>query len=103
MPELPEVQTIVSDLNKVLPGLKITGVWTDWKKMLKNQKSFEDFKKEILGKKILKLRRRAKYILIDLEGNKTLIIHQKLTGHLLYGKWEQKNGEWKSKIPGPIG
>ena len=36
MPELPEVQTIVSDLQKILPGLKIGDVWTDWKKMFKN-------------------------------------------------------------------
>ena len=35
MPELPEVQTIVSDLQKILPGLKIGDVWTDWKKMFK--------------------------------------------------------------------
>ena len=35
MPELPEVQTIVTDLQKILPGLKIGDVWTDWKKMLK--------------------------------------------------------------------
>ena len=29
MPELPEVQTTVSGLKKVLPGLKILDVWTD--------------------------------------------------------------------------
>ncbi len=29
MPELPEVQTIVNDLNKVLPGLKVRDVWCD--------------------------------------------------------------------------
>ena len=33
MPELPEVQTIVTDLQKILPGLKIGAVWTDWEKM----------------------------------------------------------------------
>lgn len=103
MPELPEVQTIVSDLNKVLPGLKIAGAWTDWKKMIKNPKSFEEFKKELAGRKILNVKRRAKLILINLSGNKTLIIHQKMTGHMLYGKWKQNNKkEWKSVLPGPI-
>lgn len=29
MPELPEVETIVNDLKKVLPGLKIRDVWSD--------------------------------------------------------------------------
>lgn len=93
MPELPEVQTIVSDLNKVLPGLKITDVWTDW---------FKNFKKELVGKKILNLQRKAKFILINLSGNKTLVIHQKLTGHLLYGKWKWKENGWISVLSGPI-
>ena len=93
MPELPEVQTIVSDLNKILPGLKITDIWTDW---------FKDFKKELVGRKILNLKRRAKFILINLSGNKTLIIHQKLTGHLLYGKWKWKENGWMSVLSGPI-
>ena len=87
MPELPEAQTIVSDLRKILPGLKIVGVETDWKKMFKNC-SFENFKKEVVGEKILDVRRIGKNILIDLTGNKTILVHQKMTGHFLYGKWE---------------
>ena len=87
MPELPEAQTIVSDLRKILPGLKIVGVETDWKKMFKNC-SFENFKKEVVGEKILDVRRIGKNILIDLTGNKTILVHQKMTGHFLYGNWE---------------
>jgi len=87
MPELPEVQTIVSDLRKILPGLKIAGVETDWGKMFKNS-SLENFKKEVVGEKILDVRRLGKNILIDLTGNKTILVHQKMTGHFLYGKWE---------------
>ncbi len=34
MPELPEVQTIVNDLNKKVAGRKIAGIWFDWPKML---------------------------------------------------------------------
>jgi formamidopyrimidine-DNA glycosylase len=86
MPELPEVETIVRDLNKNVKGLKITGAWVDWKKIIKYPK-YEIFAKQIKNRKILRTRRRAKYILIDLSGNKTLIIHQKISGHLLYGKW----------------
>src|SRR3989344_4367280 len=97
MPELPEVQTIVSDLQKILPGLKITGVETDWKKMFKNC-SFENFKKEVVGKNIL----------IDLSGGKTILVHQKMTGHFLYGNWKRVTppvaGEarWLSKEAGAI-
>ena len=94
MPELPEVETIVKDLNKTVKGLKITGVWTDWKKIIKKP-SYNEFVKQIKNRKILKAKRRAKYILINLSNNKTLIIHQKISGHLLYGKWEVKGGEIK--------
>src|SRR3989338_2764680 len=87
MPELPEVQTIVSDLRKILPGLKIMGVETDWKKMFKNA-SFENFKKGVVGEKILDVRRLGKNILIDLSRGKTILAHQKMTGHFLYGNWE---------------
>jgi formamidopyrimidine-DNA glycosylase len=95
MPELPEVQTIITDLKKVLPGLKITGFWTDIP-------SFKKIKKEITGRKILKLERKGKNILIHLSGGITLLVHQKLTGHLLYGKWGLGGGDWKSKISGPL-
>ena len=101
MPELPEVETIVKDLNKTVQGLKITDVWTDWKKMIKKP-SYPEFVKQIKNRKILKAKRRAKYILIDLSENKTLIIHQKISGHLLYGKWAVKEKEIKSLLPGPL-
>ncbi len=95
MPELPEVQTIVTDLKKVLPGLKITDFWTDIP-------SFRKIEKEVVGKKILKLERRGKNILIVLSDNKTLVIHQRMTGHFLCGKWELQGKEWKSLISGPL-
>ena len=102
MPELPEVETIVRELNREVLGRAFFDVWTDFPKMIKKPKSFEEFRKEIKGKKILNIRRRGKNILFDLSGNKTLLIHQKLTGHLLLGKWELEKGEWEAKIPGPL-
>jgi len=95
MPELPEVETTVKDLNKKIKGLRIQDVWTDWAKMIKSPKDFNTFKKEIVGEKIRKVERRGKNILFRLN-SKTLLIHQKLTGHLLIGKWTLKNKEWKS-------
>lgn len=89
MPELPEVQTIVDDLNKKIIGRRITGAWFDFKKLIKKPAA-KDFKKLIKGKKILRVGRRAKNILIYLSGDLLLLIHQKLTGHLLVGKWKVK-------------
>jgi len=91
MPELPEVQTIVSDLNKKLKGHVFKKIWTDWPKSF--QTSFAIVKKELVGRKIIGVRRRAKNILIDLSGSKTLLIHLKMTGHLLY-----RERGWKNKV-----
>ena len=102
MPELPEVETIVRELRKKVVGLKITDVWVDWPKTVKQAGGIENFRKQVKGKKILSVRRRAKYIIMDIEGEKTLFIHQKISGHLLYGKWEMEDGAWKSQISGPL-
>jgi formamidopyrimidine-DNA glycosylase len=94
MPELPEVQTVVDGLNQKIKGKKILSVWTDYKsdfyfgkESIKDPKYFKKFSKEILGQKILKAERRAKNILIFLENKKTILIHLKMTGHLLYGNY----------------
>jgi formamidopyrimidine-DNA glycosylase len=105
MPELPEVHTTVTGLQKVLPGLTITHIWTDmWseaklsKNTIKDRSYFPYFEKYVLGKKIIRVHRRAKHILIDLDNGFTMIIHMKMTGHLMYGKYVQNkkyNGrEW---------
>lgn len=92
MPELPEVQTIVTDLNRKIKGDVITDFWSDWKKALKNI-SVEKFKKEIKGKKILETKRIGKNIFINLSGNKTIHIHLKMTGHLLVKSQKVQNSE----------
>jgi len=102
MPELPEVETIVKDLKKRVLERTFVDVWTDFPKMIKKPANFEQFKKEIKRKKIEEIRRRGKNILIELSENKTLLIHQKLTGHLLMGKWQIINGKWQPEEKGPL-
>ncbi|MBU6370648.1 MAG: bifunctional DNA-formamidopyrimidine glycosylase/DNA-(apurinic or apyrimidinic site) lyase [Patescibacteria group bacterium] len=101
MPELPEVQTTVSILQKTVTGRTIRDVWTDYgsafhtgKQNIKDKNYFSYFKKETIGKRILGARRRAKNVLIDVSGNKTILVHMKMTGHLLYGKYIFKGGKW---------
>jgi len=81
MPELPEVQTIVDDLNRKIKGDSIAGFWSDWKKTVKMP--IEKFEKEIKNKKILSASRIGKNIFLNLSGGKTIYIHLKMTGHLL--------------------
>lgn len=105
MPELPEVTTTVNGLNEVLSKLTIRDVWSDYflrtknkrKDTIKNKKYFEKFKNEIVGEKFKNAERRGKNILIHLSNNKTILIHMKMTGHLLYGKYVWENNNWISK------
>lgn len=101
MPELPEVTTIVSGLNKKVKNLIIKDVWTDWAKIIKSQ-TFEQFKNGVVDRKILNSERVGKNILMHLSGGKTILLHMKMTGHLLYGKWIKNDGIWKSEEKGPL-
>ena len=102
MPELPEVQTTVDGLNSKVLKRTFVDVWSDWKKLVKKPKDFELFKKEIKNKKIIKVWRRAKNIILDLSDGYSLLVHLKMTGHLLVGKWEQAEEKWKPIKEGPL-
>lgn len=102
MPELPEVETTVRGLNSKVLGRTFVDVWSDWKKMVKKPNDFELFKKQIKGKKIKKVWRRAKNIIFELSDNYSLLIHQKMTGHLMVGGWEKKNNKWEPINKGPL-
>ena len=82
MPELPEVQTVVNDLNAKIVGDTVVSFWSEWPSAIKN-KTLKTFQKEIVGRHILGVRRIGKNIFIDLSGKKTLYLHLKMTGHLL--------------------
>ena len=101
MPELPEVETTMRGLKKEVLSKTFIGVWTDFPKIIKKPKNFEKFKKEIKGKKIQKIWRRGKNILFELSNKKTLLVHQKLTGHLLVGKWQKAGNIWQAPS-GPL-
>jgi formamidopyrimidine-DNA glycosylase len=81
MPELPEVQTIISDLNRKIKGDTIVDFWSDWKKTVRMP--IGRFEKEIRDREILGAKRIGKNIFINLSGRKTIYIHLKMTGHLL--------------------
>ena len=111
MPELPEVQTTVNGINVTSKGRIIKSVWTDYnspyyakKEDIKNPLFFKHFKKEVEGQKIIKAERRAKNILIHLTHDKTILIHMKMTGHLMYGKYKfnKKQKKWQPEESGPL-
>lgn len=105
MPELPEVTTTVNGLKRTIVGLTFLDVWTDldrdnpikqFKNTIKDRNFFKKFKKEIKGSKIISVERRAKNILINLSNKKTILIHLKMTGHIIVGKYNynKKENKW---------
>ena len=96
MPELPEVETTTRGLRNTIVGRTIKNAWTDLstkdkrqRDAIANPKYFIIFKKEILNKKVLSVERRAKNILINLNNQKTILVHMKMTGHLLFGDYKK--------------
>lgn len=88
-------------------GRKIIGVWFDAPKIIKKPKA-QELGKQIKGLKIVSVKRRGKNILIYLTNyhlpvtNYILLVHQKMTGHLLYGTWNMKHGTWIPTKKGPL-
>jgi formamidopyrimidine-DNA glycosylase len=78
MPELPEVETVMRGLETVLAGQRIQKV-----RLARGDLRFPfppDFAKRIEGRRVLRLKRRAKYILAFLEGGEVLILHLGMSG-----------------------
>jgi formamidopyrimidine-DNA glycosylase len=101
MPELPEVQTVVSELKPKLKNKVIKDVRILMPKMvsigpatLPNLRKTDEslatkFAQTLKGQKITDVTRRAKLIIIDLAGKYALLVHLKMTGQFIYlGKKE---------------
>ena len=82
MPELPEVETVVRGLNRLIVKKKITAVRHDWPKSFPNSPSSVDV--FMIGSEIKQVRRRAKVIIIDLTSDYSLVVHLKMTGQMVY-------------------
>jgi formamidopyrimidine-DNA glycosylase len=81
MPELPEVETIAAGLRRTIVGKKVKTIQAVFPHIVKQ--NFNVFKKAVTQKKIRRVRRKGKYLLIDLSGDKTILIHLGMTGNLL--------------------
>lgn len=81
MPELPEVETVRRGLAPVVEGEVIAQARVNRPDL---RWPFPDRMAERLtGQRVERLRRRSKYILADLSGGETLIVHLGMTGRML--------------------
>ncbi len=86
MPELPEVETIRREAERVLVGRRISKVKILDPKPIKGQE-------RLLAKlraKIKRVRRFGKILVFDLDNGQSILVHLKLTGQLVYVEGDKK-------------
>jgi formamidopyrimidine-DNA glycosylase len=80
MPELPEVQTIVNDMHTAgLCGMRIVDAQVFWLRLIATG-SVDAFRRQIQGRTIDHIDRRAKFIVFELSGGFYWLVHLRMTG-----------------------
>lgn len=82
MPELPEVETIVSGLAPYLNGHQLVQVEL-WEPHCIGEPSAAEFCRRLIGQRIVELARRGKHIIFRLASGESLLIHLAMTGQLI--------------------
>lgn len=80
MPELPEVETVARGLRDPLVGHTISGVTVRWPRTIAAP-SPDKFSEQIVNRQVVSVRRRGKYVVIELDRG-FLLIHLKMSGQL---------------------
>ena len=82
MPELPEVETIRRDLQRLLPGRQIKTVTIRQAGIVRG--SAKTLPAKLKGRTVKRVARRGKLLLLDLDQELTILIHLKMTGQLFF-------------------
>jgi formamidopyrimidine-DNA glycosylase len=107
MPELPEVEYTARQLRASVVGGIIREVQVFWDRTIAHPQ-LPDFLTKLAGRRIEGVRRRGKFLLLDLNGDLFLSIHRRMTGNflLLPADWKIDTGlcesdplAWKTRGP----
>ncbi len=82
MPELPEVETVRRSLADKVTGQQICSVQVLSQRAIRPVDS-DTFAVGLVGKRVLRLGRRGKYLRFDFHGGGALIVHLRMTGRLV--------------------
>ncbi len=86
MPELPEVETTVRQLQPLLRGRRVQQARVHWLRTLGGQ-SARDLAQAVRGRRVVGVRRRAKWIVIELDPaqdpDPAIIVHLRMSGRLV--------------------
>ncbi|MEN8143721.1 MAG: bifunctional DNA-formamidopyrimidine glycosylase/DNA-(apurinic or apyrimidinic site) lyase [Gemmatimonadota bacterium] len=85
MPELPEVETIRADLDPLLQGRRIEGLRIHKPDIVLGGITPSEFGRLLRGRTFLRVSRRAKYLLFELDRDTVLQTHLRMTGRFAIG------------------
>ncbi len=89
MPELPEVEHVVRALRRAVLGQRIVAVDVNLPRLVVGV-SAATFKRKLRGLRIEAVNRRGKYILIELDQDRVLLVHLRMTGKFVRLAYDQK-------------
>lgn len=81
MPELPEVEVLRRSLEPRLLGARVDAVVVHDRR-LREPVDARRLRRALVGRRVTAVRRRAKYLLVDVEGGSTLVLHLGMSGRL---------------------
>jgi formamidopyrimidine-DNA glycosylase len=82
MPELPEVETVRRQLEPELVGKRIESAEVLDERLTRPEPP-RALERAVAGREVTAVARRGKYLLLGLEGGRTLALHLRMTGNLL--------------------
>jgi len=85
MPELPEVETVRTDIAPVLEGARITSAAIDDPRLVRPFAP-EIVAAELVGERIQAVERRGKYLVVRFDSGRVLLIHLRMTGSLRHAR-----------------
>ncbi len=95
MPELPEVENIALGLRTGLVGRRVERVWVATPLIVRGpeRRRWRAFMKELAGKCIVRVTRRAKRLILAFEGDYTLVFQLGMTGKFLLPQGEARDAK----------
>jgi len=93
MPELPEVELVAQSLNKLVVGRRIL-VAELLRERLAPHNSAKDFAERLQNSKIMRVHRRGKHILFDLDNGQTLVAHLRMSGRFMLLPLDRENPKY---------
>lgn len=97
MPELPEVELVAKSLDKIVKSRRIL-IAELLRERLAPENPPEDFAARLKDATILRVHRRGKHVLFELDNNQTLMAHLRMSGRFLLLPFERENPKFTHAV-----